>query len=75
MFQDTREAAAADSDLHQGRLGTVNKERSREGDCAEDKVDKERWKIKVRGQKEEDSKPGQETKRQIGRKWEETERR
>lgn len=48
MFQATREAAAADSDLHQGRLGTVNKERRGEGDCAEDKADKERWKIKVR---------------------------
>lgn len=40
MFQATREAAAADSDLHQGRLGAVNKERSSDGDCAEDKVDR-----------------------------------
>lgn len=75
MLQATREAAAAGSDLHQGRLGTGNKEGSREGNCAEDKVDKERWKIKVRGQREEDSKPKQETKGQTGRKWEETERR
>lgn len=50
MLQATREAAAADNDLHQGWLGTVNKERSSDGDCAEDKVDKERWKIKVGGQ-------------------------
>lgn len=67
MFHVTREAAAADSDLHQGRLGGEQGKRQ-EGNYAEDKADKERWKIKVRGQRDENSKPGQDTKRQIGRK-------
>lgn len=38
MFQATREAAAAYSDLHRGRLGEVNKERSSDVDCEEAKL-------------------------------------
>lgn len=46
LFQATREATSAESVLHQGSLGTLKKKRSSDKNCAEDKVDKEWWKIK-----------------------------
>lgn len=46
VFQATREAAAAYSDLHQGRLGEVNKERSSDVDCEEAKLVKSDGKSK-----------------------------